>query len=159
MNQIMYELLQHVPYKILTSEEQATLSSRIGRLNRVINYVDENYNRKLLLQEIADSEQLSLTYLSHFIKEQLGMPFQSYLNHVRLEHAVSLLETTDLSLIDICLESGFSDTRYLNKLFYMRYGCTPKLYRNNSQKKQADKNHFVSSLQRILSPEESLEVL
>jgi AraC-like DNA-binding protein len=158
-NQLMYQLLHTIAYKILTAAEQEALSSRIGRLKRVIDYVEENYSRKLLLQEIADSEQLSLTYLSHFIKDLLGMSFQDYLNHVRLEHAVHMIETTDQNMLDISLESGFSDIRYLNKLFTLRYGCTPKNYRKNNNKKSEATNHFITSLQRILSPEESLELL
>ncbi len=158
-NQLMYSLLHNIAYRVLTAAEQEALSSRIGRLKRVLDYVEENYNRKLLLQEIADSEQLSLTYLSHFIKDLLGMSFQDYLNHVRLEHAVHMIETTDQNMLDISLESGFSDIRYLNKLFILRYGCTPKNYRKNNNKKSEAMNHFITSLQRILSPEESLELL
>ncbi len=158
-NQLIRGILKHIPYRILTKSEQEALSSRIGRLKRILDYIEENYNRKLLLQEIADSEQLTLTYLSHFIKDMLGMSFQDYLNHIRFEHAVQLIETTDRNMLDICLESGFSDTRYLNKLFTLRYGCTFKEYRKNHRKSNVTKSEFITSLQRIISPEESLELL
>lgn len=155
-NQILYTLLKQVSYKILTSEEQDMISSRMNRMNRITRFIEDNFSRKLLLTEIAEQEKLTLTYLSHFFKDTLGMSFQDYLNQIRFEYAVQLIETTDLKILDVSLESGFSDVRYLNKLFRQRYGCSPKEYRKNRIKKSESMNCSINSLQRILSSEESM---
>ena len=62
------------------------------------------------------------------------MTFQQYLSGLRLEKARRLLLESDKKLLDICLECGFSDGKYLNRLFAKRYGCTPKEYRKGQYK-------------------------
>ena len=53
-----------------------------GRLNRITDYMYDNYSRKLTLSEIADREHLSIYYLSHIIKEATGLSFQDLLSVV-----------------------------------------------------------------------------
>jgi AraC-like DNA-binding protein len=157
INELFLLLLESIPYKIISDSEQVIIHKHINRLNRIINYVEDNYNRKLLLREIAENEKLSLNYLSNFIKVHLGMSFQDYLNRLRLEHAIYLLENTDLNLFEISIDSGFSDTRYLNKLFTAKYHCTPKEHRNiysntgeKSTQTSASSQHFVPSEEALL---------
>lgn len=158
-NQLLYKLLSTVPYKILSTSEQHLLSSRMKRLNRITNFIEDNFNRKLLLSEIAEKENLSLTYLSHFISDTLGMSFQEYLKNIRFNHAAYLIENTNRTILNISLESGFSDPRYLNNLFSLRYGSTPKQYRKNNIKKSETMNSSIASLQYLLSLPDSLTIL
>ena len=158
LNELMSCLLKNIPHGVPTPSQQASLSQRQNRIKKIMDYVEENYQRKLLLQEIADRENLSLTYLSHFIKEMLGVTFQAYLNNVRLVNAAYQIEHTDHNLLDICLDNGFSDIRYLNKLFKKHYNCTPKDYRKTAIKTQSMKA-FDTSFESFLSPGTSLELL
>lgn len=128
-NALMNCILKHVPYKILDKAEARSVNTRNMRLKRIVDYIETNYTGKLLLSDIAKSEDLSLCYLSHFFKDNFNKTFQDYLNDLRFERARQLLLKTDLRIIDICMESGFSDTKYLNKMFLDTYGCTPKDYR------------------------------
>jgi AraC-like DNA-binding protein len=68
----------------------------------------------------------------HFIKDNLGMSFQQYLNKVRIKNAEHMIAGTDKSNLDICIACGFSDDRYLRKAFVAEYGCTPAQYKKNS---------------------------
>ncbi len=158
-NQIMANLLEGLQIKIVSETEHRSLYARMNRLQRILNYIDEHYRRKLLLQEIADNENLSLTYMSHFIKDMIGMPYQSYLNSVRLDYALHLIDSTSQTLLDVALECGFSDIRYLNRFFYERYGCTPKEYRKNKQQKKNEDKVHTATFQSILSSDESLILL
>jgi len=158
-NKLVLTLLENLPYKIPSHAELEISNRRFRRLTRIVDYVEENYNRKLLLQEIADIEELSLTYLSHFVKDMLGITFQDYLNQVRLDNAVHLIETTNRNMLDICLESGFSDIRYLNKFFSLRYGCTPKQYCKSYDRTGKGTGHYTASHQQMISLKESLRIL
>ncbi|MFF2479853.1 helix-turn-helix domain-containing protein [Paenibacillus sp. NPDC058071] len=160
LNQLFYELLQKVPYHLISEEERAKNTQRLHRMNRILSYIEENYAGKLLLSTIAEQEKLSLSYLSHFFKENLNMTFQEYLNQVRFEKARQLVAQTDRRLIDICLESGFSDTRYLNSMFVKQIGCTPKQYRDNkaSWDRHGTTSHMQSG-QRFYSETESLQLM
>lgn len=160
LNRLFYELLHSIPYRLISEEERAQHLQRLHRVNRIVNYIEEHYASKLLLSTIAERENLSLSYLSHFIKENLNTTFQQYLNQIRFEKAKQLIIRTPMKLIDICLECGFSDTRYLNNLFLKHYGCTPKQYKERAIQLSADNPASnLSSDQRFYSDRESLDIL
>ena len=159
INQILLFLMNNAPYKFISDSQQAVIHRHIDRLNRIINYVEENFNRKLLLREVAEKEQLSLTYLSNFIKMHLGMSFQEYLNRTRLDHAVHLIEDTELSIHEISMESGFSDVRYLNKFFILRYGYLPKEHRRQHRSAHKRKAQHSASLQHFIPYEDAVLLL
>ncbi len=139
-----------LPWRTLDPAIYASMSQRSNRMIAITDYIDLNFQRKLLLGEIAQREGMSLSYLSHFFKDVLGMTFQEYLNRKRLEYACQLMVTTDRRLMDISLSSGFSDVRYFTAAFKSRFGCTPKEYRSGgaitAQRKsaQGDIQYFPS---------------
>ncbi len=94
----------------------------------------EHSSEKISLQDIADLEHITTYHASHFITKILGISFQDYLNNVRFEHALELIQNSDLSILDICMETGFSSSRYLNKLFEEKMGCTAREYLKTSKK-------------------------
>ncbi len=100
-----------------------------GRLNRITDYMYENYNRRLTLTEIANLEHLSIYYLSHFIKEATGLSFQDLLSFIRVEESEKLLLGTDKKIGVISVESGFSAVRYYIKYFTKWFGMHPADYR------------------------------
>jgi len=117
--------------------DQILLSSKIEaneRIHFVINYVEKNFKSKILLEDIAAQLHISKYHLSHFIRQSLGINFQTYLNDVRLLHAIYLIFNTDKKILDIAYESGFSDHKYLNQLIKNLYGCTASNMRKFSDK-------------------------
>lgn len=99
------------------------------RLNRITDYLYENYNRRLTLGEIAEREHLSIYYLSHVIKESTGLSFQDLLNFIRVEESEKLLLGTKKKVGEISVESGFSAVRYYIKYFTKWFGMHPEAYR------------------------------
>jgi AraC-like DNA-binding protein len=100
-----------------------------GRLNRITDYMYENYSRRLTLNEIADQEHLSIYYLSHVIKEATGLSFQELLSFIRVEESEKLLLGTNRKIGAISEESGFSAIRYYIKYFTKWFGMHPLEYR------------------------------
>ncbi|PKM84380.1 MAG: hypothetical protein CVU86_07520 [Firmicutes bacterium HGW-Firmicutes-11] len=99
------------------------------RLNRITDYLYENYNRRLTLNEIAEREHLSIYYLSHVIKEATGLCFQDLLNFIRVEESEKLLLGSRKKIGEISVESGFSAVRYYIKYFTKWFGMHPEEYR------------------------------
>ncbi|WP_150275444.1 GH39 family glycosyl hydrolase [Paenibacillus tepidiphilus] len=99
------------------------------RLNRVLAYIDSHYNEKITLQDIADSEHLSMHYFSHFFTGKIGIPFQKYLTLIRLEKAQGQLTASEKTISEIALDCGFANIKLFNKYFKEKYGCTPGAYR------------------------------
>jgi AraC-like DNA-binding protein len=100
-----------------------------ARLNRITDYMYDNYYRKLTLGEIANREHLSIYYLSHVIKEASGLSFQELLNFIRVEESEKLLLGSNKKLGTIAEESGFSALRYYIKHFETWFHVHPSQYR------------------------------
>jgi AraC-like DNA-binding protein/mannose-6-phosphate isomerase-like protein (cupin superfamily) len=156
LNRLAYAILrfgaydQH-PQVSLTRGERSR-----ARIMNVIAYIQEHYSAKPSLAELARQEGLEPSYLSHFIRNVFGMSFREYVNRLRLEHAVMLITGTDLRTIDICLESGFSDHRYLNKALADAFRMSPAAVREAfrgqkylqpwSADKETGREHDISTI-------------
>ncbi|CCQ96797.1 Transcriptional regulator, AraC family [[Clostridium] ultunense Esp] len=126
-------LLTNFDYVIIEDEAEELRDEDIVRLQRIIEYVNKNIDRKITLKEIAEREHVNYYYLSHFIKGKMGISFQEYVNSVRLYNAVDMLKNTDKSIIDISHASGFSNVNSFNRIFKETYNCSPSEYRKNSK--------------------------
>jgi AraC-type DNA-binding domain-containing proteins len=133
LNHLLFSMLNQGSYTELDEAEAASRSRIMKRLGTIIEYVNENFTTQITLKSIAAERNINMYYLSHFIKKHLGMSFRDYLNRVRLERAELLLISTGLSNIDICLECGFSDYKYLKQAFLEEYGCTPDVFRKKAK--------------------------
>ena len=70
---------------------------------------------------------------------RMDTTFKKYLTSIRVHHAYQDLMNTDLSILQIALDNGFSDARAFSSAFYSYYGETPLKYRKNS--KESDRSH------------------
>ena len=122
-------LLDFAPYRKLNEADYQAHKKRAARLRRITEYIDAHYTERVTLSDLAQIEDLSVTYLSHFIRDNLNMTFQEYVSAYRLEKALSLMGEPGLSLTDISMASGFSDVKYFTRCFAKRFGCAPKAYR------------------------------
>ncbi len=122
-------LINNFDYTVIDEEESKLKDDDISRLQRIVNYVDENISEKITLKEIAKREHLNYYYLSHFIKDKMGMSFQDYLNSRRLDNAVNMLIDTNQTITEISYASGFSNVNFFNKLFKETYNCLPTEYK------------------------------
>lgn len=117
-------------------------STKLQRMEKIYNYLFhfKGYTNKASLNEIAKitEEYLNLDYLSSQFKLLIGDTLQNLLHYLRIEHAIKLLLTTDLSLVDISNESGFSSPRYFYQKFNKIFPEGPKEFRKENKKKQEE---------------------
>jgi AraC-like DNA-binding protein len=137
MLEILYDILSDTHSRIVSEKESLLAQSNSLRLTRITNYISSHYRENISLQDIANQESITVYHLSHFIKKMLGISFQEYLNNVRFEHALQLVRHSDFNILNICLETGFSNSRYLNQMFEKRLGCTVREYRKLETKPAA----------------------
>lgn len=112
------------------------------RIKQIVKYLNEHFRDPLSLKDLSDQFQLSPYHISHIIHSQTGFTFQEHLNFIRLHYAIDLMMTTGLRLIDISMESGFSDPKYLNKYFHRLFGIKPSEMRKKENWKEIIKNRF-----------------
>lgn len=161
LTELFLKLLRLIPYHLASDQEKKVFRDKKERIMKIVEYIDEHYYEKLLLSEIAQKEGLSLYYLSHLFKEVLDMTFQDYVNKVRLEKAELLLLKTNHKIIDICLESGFSDRKYLKKMIFNKYNCGINEFRENYGIDDLKKTHEKKkiNIQRFILAEEGIDLL
>lgn len=107
-------------------------------VKQIINYLNENYNEKISLEQIAHNMYLSPVYISKIFKEETGESPINYLIKIRLEKARDILLTSDgRSIKDIANEVGYDDVYHFSKLFKKYYGISPLYYRKRELEKRA----------------------
>lgn len=101
----------------------------VERISRIINYVYANHASKITLEDLAEREHLSTFYLSHLIRDYMGINFQEFLCFARVEMSEILLLETDRKISAIARDVGFSTTSYYDKFFSKWFGHTPQEHR------------------------------
>lgn len=71
----------------------------------------------------------SKEHLARSMKKYTGMTLSRYINDLRINYAANLLLNTNLSVTDICFESGFGNVSCFYKSFNEAYGVSPNKYR------------------------------
>lgn len=106
----------------------ATLNSR-GRLlydlHELLSYMDAHFSEAIPLQTAADKMNLSVFHFSKIFKKLMGIPYVTYLNMIRVEHAAEQMKLTGKKLLEIALNSGFNNIRTFNRVFKQITGYTP----------------------------------
>lgn len=96
----------------------------------VLDWLAQNYpNPDLNAAMTAEQFHISKKYLSQFLKEQTGKSYTEYVEELRLNHALLLLKTSDLSVTDISEQCGFSTVNTFYKAFRRRYQLSPSAVR------------------------------
>ena len=112
--------LQEIPANIRTTDRQIVLAAR---------YISDHYMEPISAADIASAAGFSPNYLSKRFREAAGIGVHEYLMFVRLQHAALDLVSTNDSITEIALRSGFSDSNYFKDAFKKKYGTTPSAYR------------------------------
>lgn len=99
-------------------------------VKRILDYLNENYNKKISLDKIADNMYLSPVYISKIFKEETGESPINYLIQIRLEKAKEIIENSEGSKIkNIADQVGYKDAYHFSKLFKKNYGVSPLNYK------------------------------
>ncbi len=132
---LMYELLLY--FKV----DQPTVvrsQKQIERLRNIIQYIEENYTQKITLDDIAEREFISSSYLSHFFELNMNISISSYLCKIRIEHSINYLLYSDDSIEEIAESCGFSSPRSYATLFRKQYNILPSQFR-----KEKKGDHYI----------------
>ncbi|WP_050184413.1 AraC family transcriptional regulator [Domibacillus robiginosus] len=104
----------------------------------VLRYIEENY-REGELSVLAEIMQCDLLWLSRMIKRLTGNTYTEHVQKKRLSHASFLLNSTNLSIVDIGYAVGYENTSYFYRIFKEKYGQTPREYKLSQRDKNRSK--------------------
>jgi len=100
-------------------------------LGAALRYMEEHLGEDMSRDDVAAVACLSPSHFSRVVKQTFGRSFTDLLARMRIDKARELLSRTDKSLIQICLDCGFSDPSYFTKVFRKHVGKTPGEYRKS----------------------------
>lgn len=114
----------------LENDKHASSSLHIPeKFMKIRAYLDEHYPEKLELETISNHFYISKYHLSREFKRIFGTTIGEYLLKQRISKSKSLLRFSDLSVDEIALQCGFSDSGYFIKVFKKEEKTTPAKYR------------------------------
>lgn len=120
-------------------EEKPSVSTYIQEeIEYARRYFNEHYNEPISIQDYAESRNMSVCWFQRNFKQIVNHTPMHYLLMIRINNAVSLLETTDYGLSEISAIVGYEDPLYFSRLFRKIKGISPRDYRKLVKSKGQD---------------------
>lgn len=98
-------------------------------IRKIITAINQDLTDDLSLKALAKALNVNPSYLSTLFKKETGLTLTEFVNQKRIEHALLLLNSTDMQIQTVALNCGIPDVNYFTKLFKKIVGKTPKEYR------------------------------
>lgn len=102
------------------------------RIFETMRYIRDHAEESINLSSLANMVSLSPNYYATLFKQMAGCSFSEYLGNVRMERACTLLDTTELSVLEIAQRCGYSDMTYFIRFFKQKMGKPPRRWRRES---------------------------
>jgi len=117
---------------MLSSHFTLTDTAKPNIVLESINYIQDNYMNKILLEDLAKYVCISPFYFSRIFKSETGYSPYEYITMIRLNHAKMLLKTTNLLIKEIAFKVGFNSESNFVTCFKEHANVTPSKFRNTS---------------------------
>lgn len=128
--EILFQLYHNFSVKSIP-ETTARHSRNLERLKPVLDYIAENYNRPISLDEISEIAILQPKYFCRFFKKCMGVTFLEYQNELRLSKIYKDIISTNNKISDILEQHGFTNYKLFRRMFQERFHATPTELRKN----------------------------
>lgn len=121
-------LEKNVPKEIL-KENMLYNSENSGYLKTANNYIDRYFTEDIKVDDVSKACCLSTSHLQHIFIKSTGKGIGDKIRMNRLQYACQLLRTTNRTVKNIAIKSGFKNVDYFTYAFHKEYGITPLKYR------------------------------
>ncbi len=130
---LLYILATLSEHRLFTPTEK-NLDKRVESIKTALTYIKDNYREKIYLSDLAEQTNLNEQYFCRLFKKAIGHSPMEYINEYRIKQTKRLLEETNLSITEICLECGYNNLGNFLREFRKYTGTTPLQYRKNAEK-------------------------
>ncbi len=107
-------------------------------IEAIKQYIYENYDKELSVEQLAEKVYLAPSYLSHVFKKEMGQNLSKFIKSYRMEKAKEMLEKTHKKIVNISYEVGYSNVSYFCQSFREYYGVSPQKFRNQGGADEVD---------------------
>ncbi|MBE6321513.1 MAG: helix-turn-helix domain-containing protein [Bacteroidales bacterium] len=94
------------------------------------------FRPKANISDIANALKVSNENFSNYLYKNLGMSFSAWVSEKKLLKCARLLRTTDMTITEVALASGYKDIQSMSKAFKLRFDESPRDFRKSLEKKQ-----------------------
>ena len=124
-NALIQQLIAGI-FSVLEIQESAvSTSAATERYKKLLYDIDENAENYSFSRAV-EYMNMSEAYFSRFFKKISGMTFSMYLNHIRVNKAIDLIQNKDMSMTEIAMNCGFETIRNFNRVFKQITGYSPR---------------------------------
>ena len=121
------ETLAHVEKALVRKQRPKGETRRLIR--KAMAYIHEHYAEPVSRQAVADHVGMSSSHFARCFRQEVGVTPIVYLNRCRVNQAKELLSAGDMTVTEIAMAVGFSDSSYFSKVFRREVGESPSQYR------------------------------
>lgn len=114
------------------SSAEFTLPTTVAgetRLSRIINYISEHFTSEISLDELATVSAMTISSLCRFFKNRTNKTISQFVNEFRVGKACQMIISGNLSISEICFQSGFNSLTTFNRVFKQMKKVTPREYK------------------------------
>lgn len=125
------EILDHIMNVLENTARLGTASQQMVRV--AVAYIQTHYAEPLTRDQIAKHVNVSPDHLSDCFHREMGITPMAYLNRYRIVQARRLLDEGRLSITQVALEVGFSDSAHFSRVFHREVGMSPRSYQKRGK--------------------------
>ncbi|GLB53498.1 AraC family transcriptional regulator [Neptunitalea chrysea] len=112
-----------------SSNNLSVNSKGISKIEKMVIYIAQNYNRQIKVSDIGEIVGLHPDYANSIFKKAFGLTLTAYIIEERISHIKRRLITTNHPITEIAFEGGFSSLGHFNTMFFKINKCTPREFR------------------------------
>lgn len=125
---LLGELFRICKSRSYSQRSAEILMKKTKRFAVAFQYIEENYARAISLSEISEQAHMSEGYFCRMFKQSTGRTFVDYLNRLRVEKAVLLLNQGLCNVTEAAMSVGFDDINYFSRVFKKYMKQSPESY-------------------------------
>ncbi|MBE7047436.1 MAG: helix-turn-helix transcriptional regulator [Ruminococcaceae bacterium] len=128
----MSNILEILSY-VSETVEKSVLKTSKKRISPAVNYIENNSEKKIYTKELAFLCGLSESRFRKVFTYEMGMSPIKYKNHIRLQNAIALIKTGNISISEIAEALGFESVYAFSQFFKSQTGYSPSKYIKNKE--------------------------
>lgn len=117
---------------------QPATSSISPQVRKMLEYIRANYGSPITLEQISSQASLAKSTCCREFKKQTGCTIFDHILNIRLQEASRLLLTSTMSITEVSMRCGFSNSSYFTKEFRLKTGLSPSAYRKEKSELRMD---------------------
>lgn len=118
------------PTQVITRQSTDIYATNDAYIATSLKYIHQNIDKNLQVDDVVKQVPLSRRALEKRFLDITGYPIYKYIFNLRIEKLSQKLLETDLTVFEIALEMGLTDSKNIARQFKQIKGCTPIEYRN-----------------------------